>query len=432
MKWVKTACVALLSAGLIVPLLWLVWLRAGPTAVGPTEDPAITWNRAHEGLTENAAPYYEQAILVLEETEQPAQWAKRGLARGEAVPRDLVEWVDEKEACLAPLRRAAGYDDLWFDVSRVGSGMLVIPHLSDYRTLAKFLMLRARVAHGRRDLESLAECLVLSDRLARHVMGLPTVIARMTGTGCASLAQVPLSLRPFAWPNGDADKLLEYSRALAPLNEPYPDMTPNFVTERDDACWNYGLFGGSTAASTLIPKGRFFGEVHRMFDPLIEIAGQTVVQQLDPLNPPAIRLAQLNSAPPSIINLPRSAAYLAGSALGGMTTIKLNARVIAMQRGNRTARAVFEHALRRGGYPESLELLADVDSAIDPYTGKAFIYRRIEDGFTLYSAGIDRDDDGGAHNRRFGEQRGNPGQPEPPADGDYVFWPIPDPPRKIE
>ena len=74
MKWVKTAFIGLLSVAIIVPLFWLVWLRAGPTAVGPTEDPVITWNRAHEGLTENAAPYYEQAILLLEQAEQPEHW----------------------------------------------------------------------------------------------------------------------------------------------------------------------------------------------------------------------------------------------------------------------------------------------------------------------------------------------------------------------
>ncbi len=430
MKWVKTACVALLSAGVIVPLFWLIWLRAGPTAVGPTEDPVITWNRAHEGLIENAAAFYEQAILLLEENGQPDRWAKRGLVRGEAVPQDLVDWVDEKEACLEPLRRAARYDECWFDVSRDTYGTLDIPHLSDFRTLVKFLHLRARVADERRDMESLAECLVLSDKLARHTMSLPTAIGRLVGVACAALTQEPMPLRPFAWPEADPDKLMEYSRALTPLNEPYSDLTHSFVTERDVACWMYDSFGGSTQAAVLIPRGRWFGEIHRMFEPLIEMAGQRVEQQLDPQNPAAVRYAQLSSETLSAINFPRMFAHTFGSSFE--RTIKLNARVIAMQRGNRTARAVFEHAYRGGGYPESLEFLADADSAIDPYTGKAFIYRRIEDGFTLYSAGIDRDDDGGTHNSRFGEQRGNPGQPERRADGDYVFWPIPDPPPKNE
>ena len=69
----------------------------------------------------------------------------------------------------------------------------------------------------------------------------------------------------------------------------------------------------------------------------------------------------------------------------------------------------------------------DPRDTIDPYTGKQFIYRTTGGGFTLYSAGIDRDDDGGAHHDRFGERGKNDSTGPLPPDGDHVFWPIPDP-----
>ncbi len=108
-------------------------------------------------------------------------------------------------------------------------------------------------------------------------------------------------------------------------------------------------------------------------------------------------------------------------------TVELNGRMVAMQRGSRTARAVFEYVNRTGAYPETLDFLGDAEFAVDPYTKRHFIYRRTDDSFSLYCAGIDRDDDGGAHHARFGKQRATFAIPDPPPDGDYVFWPIPDP-----
>ena len=86
---------------------------------------------------------------------------------------------------------------------------------------------------------------------------------------------------------------------------------------------------------------------------------------------------------------------------------------------------LFEHADTHGAFPLSLEDLEGT-SEIDPFTGEPFIYRLTDDGFTLYSAGLDRDDDGGKHDGRFGEKRGGVYGKAPAPDGDYVFWPLPD------
>jgi len=51
----------------------------------------------------------------------------------------------------------------------------------------------------------------------------------------------------------------------------------------------------------------------------------------------------------------------------------------------------------RGSYPESLDELSVVNLALphDVMTGNPLIYRRRGDTFTLYSAGLDRVDNGG-------------------------------------
>lgn len=54
---------------------------------------------------------------------------------------------------------------------------------------------------------------------------------------------------------------------------------------------------------------------------------------------------------------------------------------------------------------------------IDPYTGRPFVYTPAEDSFTLYSFGMDGDDDDGRHDDEWDMYlRDTP-------DGDCVFWP---------
>ena len=81
----------------------------------------------------------------------------------------------------------------------------------------------------------------------------------------------------------------------------------------------------------------------------------------------------------------------------------LRARLVAIVRGNRAVVAVFAHRDARGTLPETLGAL-DTEPAADPFTGQPFLYRRSDSGFTLYSAGVDSDDDKGAHHPRFGHR----------------------------
>ena len=53
---------------------------------------------------------------------------------------------------------------------------------------------------------------------------------------------------------------------------------------------------------------------------------------------------------------------------------------------------------RNGRYPESLEALVPSvlkEVPIDPFTGKALVYRREGEGFIVYSLGTNQKDDGG-------------------------------------
>lgn len=422
MKRSSVVIVLLLGLVIVVPMLWVLWLRAGPTAVGPAEDPVITWNRAHEALTENAATFYKQATVSLS-GDPPDDWANRGLDRSQPVSADLIEWVAAKDDTVELIRQAAACEALSYRLSRGSDGILgLLPHLTEVREIAKFLALRARVAATRQDEGTVADSLVLIDQLGRQVMRQPNLIQRLVGQSCMALVQGTMTLEPFAWPNVDPGRLEAYTDALRPLDRAYPSLADTFVSERAEACHLYQAAGSSLVAKIVLPRQRFYGEVHRVLNPLIELSGQPIQAQLDASHPINKQLDEFAGQVPPRLNIGRLLAR--GLLVSNRRVIQLNGRIVTMQRGNRTARAVFGYAHRSGAYPETLDFLGDVEFAVDPYTKKNFIYRRTEDGFTLYCAGVDRDDDGGMHHARFGEQRATP------TDGDYVFWPIPDPPRE--
>ena len=83
-----------------------------------------------------------------------------------------------------------------------------------------------------------------------------------------------------------------------------------------------------------------------------------------------------------------------------MKTRESTQRELACERGTRILLRLRAHRLRKGAYPETL---AGLGRALpdDPYTGKPFVYRRLEgDKFLLYSTGPDGKDDGGATDSR--------------------------------
>ncbi|MFQ6048902.1 MAG: hypothetical protein ACE5K7_06020, partial [Phycisphaerae bacterium] len=117
-------------------------------------------------------------------------------------------------------------------------------------------------------------------------------------------------------------------------------------------------------------------------------------------------------------------------AAGAVTAQAGWVQAVVIQRGTCAVLLVHRYHARTGRWPKTLSGVAKAphsEVAVDPYTGEAFIYRPAAPGFTLYSVGADRDDDGGRHDRAaLWVSRVRPGasQAEPVSDGDYVFWPL--------
>ena len=94
----------------------------------------------------------------------------------------------------------------------------------------------------------------------------------------------------------------------------------------------------------------------------------------------------------------------------------------ATRRATKLTVAIHLYKSRNGRWPATLDELPPRHTEgvrTDPFSGTDFRYRLTEQGPILYSTSENGVDDGGIHNSRWGDRRG---EGESPSD-DYVFWP---------
>ena len=99
---------------------------------------------------------------------------------------------------------------------------------------------------------------------------------------------------------------------------------------------------------------------------------------------------------------------------------QISTRAEASRRATQISYAVHLYKAQTGQWPQSLNDLPPrytQGARTDPFSGQDFVYRRTQDGFTLYSTSENGTDDRGIHHRW-----GDGGTPADPGD-DFVFWP---------
>ncbi len=93
--------------------------------------------------------------------------------------------------------------------------------------------------------------------------------------------------------------------------------------------------------------------------------------------------------------------------------------------------AILRYKQEHGNYPENLSELLEAgllkELPMDPFSNKPVVYRKMDDDFTLYSVGLNFEDDGGQVVR---DERGRIRKWTD--EGDEVFWPVPRPESRQE
>ncbi len=406
-------------------LMWIGIQWIGPTADVPDADPVELLNRRGSQLPDNAAEYY--ALAVQARTSPPFQgWKDHCSSDGKEVDQRLVDWLESNPESIELTRQASALGACYFDLHRSRSGLLDLFPIRGVRDQAKFISLRARLATQRGDYATLRDSLSILGGMADHLATYPGVLGDLASMGVRGTA-LELSVRPLQQPDSfdvGRDELLELPRAW--LN-PLASCMDRLDFERADACWILANATITTGAWWL-PKRRLAAEVDRAMAPYFRLAVEPLDVQMTPYNRHWQEIDRLRSWPRYWIQGWFNVARGCGAAfirLHGY--FELRAAFTLHQRAVRLIVAVHEFEAEQGRLPSAMDELDHSGLRDDPFSGKSLRYQLHpnDTGWTVYSLGVDRDDDGGHHNSKAIRWPGHRDQDED-TEGDYVFWPIQD------
>lgn len=415
MSHTKRIVLILIVVVMLIPIAFFLSLRLGPTGPVPA-NPQATLNAAHADLDENAADLYAAAHAALVGDERAVQKALGEHESNTPLPEIVHEYVAQNAEALEFIRQAALVKDCWFTLA-LNDPIGTQDYLGDLRSLARLVSLAGDVAAEDHDWSAVAESVCLGSTLARHVDQNPMLLSRLVALACQSLA-IDDMLEPLNWDDFPATERYAYMERVLPTLEPLRPMTEVMRQERDDSVWLYSAATSTVPAPVrfLLPAKRYAGEIDLAMKPYFELLELPVYEQTDPGHTLRQQIETLENQTPTMFSVRSFVRTLVASY---SRAIELHNRLTAEQRGTRTVLELFRIHVSTGEFPATLDTVTG-EFTVDPYSGQPFVYRPAGDSFTLYSLGLDRDDDGGIHAERFGEQF------DADPDGDHVFWPIPD------
>ncbi len=344
--------------------------------------------------SDNAAPYYQKAVeLFVKQPEglmvSTRDWPKELPGQEQAL---LRKWVRDNSRALEQIQLGSRKPYCWFQHTGQTLQKTEMPHLSTRRQLAFALQARAKLQAEDGNITSATNDIATLYTFGAHVTAGPrSLVEKLVGIAVKSL-----SIRT-------AFNILDRKMLDASSMKSLEDRFKQLVTDYGEP---FDIRGEKVYMQEQIktdPKYRFFKPY---LNSTLEYYDMIVTK-----NP-----WQLHNEKTQSMADDNPLIETAGSAMPKV--IEIESRIKADEQALITTLAILRYNTDSDGYPAALPNLVSAgyikELPIDPFSNKPLVYKRTRDSFTLYSFGVDFDDDGGLHSKWGSGEEG----------GDQVFWPV--------
>ena len=400
----------------------------------------------------NAAEHYQKAMSLF--IEAPEEIRNNDIKSWPIDLSDekvqiLKQWVKQNEPALAHLRAGAEKPYLWIERTSNGSILgIKMPELAQMRNLMYLLCYKAKLAAIEGKFNEAAEDIATVYQIGNHYTGPLTMVEQAVGTGFKSYAiETALSIIREVKPSKkDRELLFGFLQKHIEKENFQPNITVlrlialdclqrmyvaneegRRVLNETEARRQLAMLN-LHAQGLVMLSGTFAGEHYKS-----DLAGINYQQAEELLSSGLEDLKKvitldawqinemINAKNSALQRIQKSHLVLNTLALTAVNMkIAAHGRLRAQTRGLNIIMAVLEFKENTGLLPANLSELQNAgllqEMPVDPFSGKPIEYKRLESGFTIYSYGLDFDDDGG-RSRAFGDFMFG-GQ-----DGDLVIWP---------
>ncbi|HEG44735.1 MAG TPA: hypothetical protein ENH94_11885 [Phycisphaerales bacterium] len=447
----------------VLILLLLIGLRIAHLGLGrPTISvDYVQWlnELGRQGRDEelNAEPYIRQAMELLgdKENRRKISDALDILYEHGQVPEDKQVLIEEilttYAEVLDQLRKGAERPYYWVEYKRqpvpeakgvlkaylMAAGVLesIMPDLGRYKTAGQLLGISARWRMNKGDIEGGLDDLFVLQRMGQSLNGRGLLIEQLVGVSIEAMAYSEFK-NAFARYEIPAKSL---AKAQERLESRVDDKRLPINMEAEKAFLYDMLQRGFT------DDGNGNGRVILGGMPFVVTTWQRSVKDFALLDFPDRKevtaqldryyetIAQLNAKTPRQLynegwddnkwNQIGEECLLLEILQPALSKIsKMGWRPRTDQRATVAVMAILRYEKITGGYPESLDKLVAngylKKLPMDPFSDGPLVYRIIDDGFTLYSAGLNMIDDDGQYGMKKGKFK------QWAENGDAVFWPV--------
>ncbi len=445
-------------------IIYVAWFLSGKPVI--TTNYVEVMNEAAKPFADagpnlNAAPFYEKAAEELEKMEEDKQIPKEidelfgtKYADLTSEQKELIDqWLKENNHLLELLEQGANLPYYW-PTYQTGKGKdateainVLMPHLASYRKFARMLVYWQAEKKAQQGLYQQAfDDVLICYKMGRHLKGNTTLIEQLVGNAVEALAIMKISgilshyeidSALLAKLQTDFEKLIADEDFTIKFEQEkyflYDEIQRSFTVDR--------IGGGHLYLKRVSHIGSLLGTKpeRNKFKYLIRLLffHPDKQQTLDTATRYYDHITYLSSITPykqKIENIDtekeieqscKGNMFLEVLAPAFSRVIELGYRARAQVQATPLIIAVHRYNKDFGCLPDNLNKLEKAGYIkklpVDPYADSPLKYQKTDDGFTVYSMGLNFVDDNG---QIYIDDRGKEQRYSTKEGGDMVFWPV--------